>query len=212
MSLAAFGDTSRKARNLETATVDFETHTSKRISMIVLTVPAIATPLDNTINFRTSTLPYLKELKLANPICNDDKIWLSMLIGADNYWDIVQDHTVRGKGPTSVKSKMEYLLSGQARTSFATGKTTSTMLNVLIQHKDRENKLDRFWELEWMVVQSCDEIKNTETKDFYEEYENKSITYNDDEKPYTAKLPWKEESIAHKLRYHKTQNFELSPK
>ena len=55
------------------------------------------------------------------------------------------------------------------------------MLNVLIQQKDEEYKLDRFLELESMVVKPVDEAKNMGTKCFYEKYEDKSITYNGNE-------------------------------
>jgi len=35
-----------------------------------------------------------------------------MLIGADDYWDIVGDDIIRGNGPTAVASRLGYFLSG----------------------------------------------------------------------------------------------------
>ncbi|KAH3841251.1 hypothetical protein DPMN_114710 [Dreissena polymorpha] len=37
---------------------------------------------------------------------------IAVLIGADHYWDLVEDTVIRGNGPTAVKSKLGYLLSG----------------------------------------------------------------------------------------------------
>ena len=55
---------------------------------------------------------YLKGLELAHPETQDGEFEFSLQIGADHYWRIVQNHVVRGNGPTAVKSKIGYLLSG----------------------------------------------------------------------------------------------------
>jgi hypothetical protein len=112
-----------------------------------------------------------------------------MLIGADYYWDIVQNKIIRGKGPTAVQSRLGYLLSGPMSNS--TGYTTSaSMLNILIQHKNEEYDLERFWKLESMGV-TTDEYTNI-NNDFSETYETTSIRYKDYH--YSAILPWKEDS------------------
>jgi hypothetical protein len=80
--------------------------------MKVLIVTTIAAPLQNNINFDASKLHYLQGLKLAHPVCSGDKFEISMLIGADYYWEIVQNKIIRGKGPTAVQSRLGYLLSG----------------------------------------------------------------------------------------------------
>ena len=61
-------------------------------------------------------MDYLRGLKLAHPYSDDDKFDISLLIGADHYWDIVKDKTIRGNGPTAVESKLGYLLSGPVHT------------------------------------------------------------------------------------------------
>ncbi|CAB4027962.1 Hypothetical predicted protein [Paramuricea clavata] len=40
----------------------------------------------------------------------DEKFEVSLLIGANYYWEIVQDHIIRGAGPTAMESKLGYLL------------------------------------------------------------------------------------------------------
>jgi hypothetical protein len=143
VSLAAFGDANRSIRNLGKAIVDLQTQSGQKIFMKVLIVTTIAAPLQNNINFDASKLHYLQRLKLAHPVCSGDKFEISMLIGADYYWEIVQNKIIRGKGPTAVQSRLGYLLSGPMSNS--TGNTTSaSMLNILIQHKNAEYDLERF--------------------------------------------------------------------
>ena len=78
----------------------------------VLIVPTISTPVSNRLQHAVSALPYLRELKLAHLGTADSSFAISMLIGANFYWDLVEDHVVRGNGPTAVKSKIGFLLSG----------------------------------------------------------------------------------------------------
>jgi hypothetical protein len=112
-----------------------------------------------------------------------------MLIGADYYWDIVQNKIIHGKGPTAVQSRLGYLLFGPMSNS--TGYTTSaSMLNILIQHKNEEYDLERFWKSESMGV-TTDEYTNI-NNDFSETYETTNIRYKDNR--YSAKLSWKEDS------------------
>ena len=51
--------------------------------------------------------PYLHGLLLAHPVGSDNKFEITLLIGADFYWNIIY-----GKGPTAVESKIGCLLSG----------------------------------------------------------------------------------------------------
>ena len=49
---------------------------------------------------------------MAHSITNDENFSISVLIGADHYWQFIQDHIVHGDGPTAVQSRLGYLLSG----------------------------------------------------------------------------------------------------
>ena len=72
--------------------------------------PTIGVPLCN-LQRTVSSLPYLQSLKLAHPVTGLDYFEIAFLIGADNYWNIVQNRVIRGNGPTAVESKIGYLLS-----------------------------------------------------------------------------------------------------
>ncbi|VDI10348.1 Hypothetical predicted protein, partial [Mytilus galloprovincialis] len=187
ISLSTFGNANQNVRHMDKAQITLEIETGGFIPMDVLIVPRIAAPLSNVTNVIASKLPYLKGLRLANPVTEDRKFELSLLIGADYYWSIVQDHVIRGDGPTAVKSRLGYLLSGPMHTF--TGEQSSTgMFNVLIQHQQEERSLEKFWDLESIGVKA-DELETTTMKDFNDEYETKCITYQDNR--YTAKLPWR---------------------
>ena len=60
------------------------------------------------------SLPRLKGLPIAHSVtmADHENFKISLLVGADFYWDLVGDHIIKGDGPTAVSSKLGYLLSG----------------------------------------------------------------------------------------------------
>ena len=109
------------------ATVYVKTQSKEYIPISVLVVPTIAVPLKLSATSKVRTLPYLQGLHLANPVNIDDDFNISLLIGADHYWDIVKDHIVRGDGPTATSSKIGYLLSGPVLHTQTLNVVTSTL-------------------------------------------------------------------------------------
>ena len=76
-------------------------------------VPEITVPLKNNISQTIRSLPHLIELKFAHSAQSTECFEIDLLIGADHYWDNIEDKLIRGKGPTTVQSKViRYLLSG----------------------------------------------------------------------------------------------------
>ena len=96
------------------AHIQIKTKSGQLIPLSTLITPTIATPLRNTTSTSIIKLNHFKELpvNLAHPVTSDKKFEISLLIGADHYWDIVEDVVIRGNGPTAVGSKLGYLLSG----------------------------------------------------------------------------------------------------
>jgi len=76
-----------------------------------------------------SDLPHLSGLCLARPISSEEQFFITQLIGANQYWKIVEDH---GNGLTTVGSKLGYLLTGPLETS-ASGKSVANMFHVAAQ-------------------------------------------------------------------------------
>ena len=60
----------------------------------MLVVPMIATPISSPIDTEVLQLPHLQELPLVHPVTTAENFEISLLIGADYYWELVGDHIV----------------------------------------------------------------------------------------------------------------------
>jgi hypothetical protein len=83
----------------------------ENIPIKVLIISEISTPLKSH-HKHADHLTYRKGLTLTHPVSGDDDFEIEILIGADHYWDIVQDEVIRGDGSTAIQSKIGYLLKG----------------------------------------------------------------------------------------------------
>ncbi|XP_053380934.1 uncharacterized protein LOC123562061 [Mercenaria mercenaria] len=188
LHLATFGNQEQQLKHVDSATVYLITNQKKRIPINVLIVPTISVPISTSLHNTASHLPYLRGLNLAHPVSGDEVFTISLLIGADHYWDVIEDHIIRGCGPTAVKSKIGYLLSGPVNAYC--NNTTSKMnhiFNVMTTRARDENAIERFWSLESIGITPCkDEHEKT---DYLAQYQQTSIEFTDDK--YTAALPWK---------------------
>ena len=140
--LSAFGEDNTSTRELRTTTVFIETENSRKIPIEVLIVPTIAVPIHNHMRYINRNMDYLKGLRLAHPVTKDDYFEISLLIGADHYWDFIEDKVIRGDGPIAMKSKLGYLLSGPLQPGRVLSSTTSSILNVLVSNKSEEFGLE----------------------------------------------------------------------
>ena len=105
--------------------------------------PKLAAPLQNSVRTEISKMLYLKDLQLAYPVTEDDNFEITVLVGADYYWTFIQDHVIRGNGPTAVKSCLGYLLSGPLLQPSA----AVNLVHVNFTAVDDQN-LDTFWKAE----------------------------------------------------------------
>ena len=99
-------------RELQSTSIAIQTNDGGEVPVSVLVVPKIATPLQNAVPLPENQYPYLHGLQLAHPVGSDNKFEITLLVGADFYWNLVQDKIIRGNGPTAVEPKIGYLLSG----------------------------------------------------------------------------------------------------
>ena len=187
--LSSFGSQTPTIKQLQTGQIYLLTKTGERIPLSVLIVPNIATPLQNTMQTQITQLPHLQGICLAHPVIGSATSFeISLLIGADHYWDIVEDHIIRGNGPTAMKSKVGYLLSGPLSQS----KTpTANVLNITIytQHIEIEDgDLQKFWAIESTGMSSL--TVNESDKEFFQSYIKSSIRRQPDGS-YMARFPWK---------------------
>lgn len=140
----------------------------------------------NKLQTIPTKLPYLKDLPLAHPVSDSPHFEIHLLIGADHYWDIVEDHIVRGNNPTAVRSKLGYLLSGPLTPSVD---LSTNILHVTVQPEENSDP-QRFWEIEATGTSPSTDVCND--KDFLQCYIDSSITRQPDD-TYVARFPWKED-------------------
>ncbi|XP_069115378.1 uncharacterized protein [Argopecten irradians] len=191
INISGFGQVGDKVRHLSSGTVYLQTNTREKIPVKVLVVPTIAVPL-NSNRKHIAKLPHLKGLKLAHPVSADETFEVSLLIGADHYWDIVQDKVVRGKGPIAVKSKIGYLLSGPYQgISSLNQRQNMSVMNVLVSHKKDECDLEKFWKVESLGIQKKDDKTEDESCTYLENYKQSCIEFRGNK--YIAKLPWRDD-------------------
>ena len=140
ISLSSFGHPVSAARSLQIATITVHTQYHAVMPISVLIVPQLAAPLQNSVRVNIWTVPYLKDLQLAHPVTEDDSFEIHILVGADYYWTFIQDHIIRGDGPTAVQSRLGYLLSGPLLQQ----STAVTLVHVNFTAVDSQD-LDIFW-------------------------------------------------------------------
>ncbi|CAC5376967.1 unnamed protein product [Mytilus coruscus] len=100
MQISAFGGKEGEVRNQEKATLSIETESKERIPMEVIIVPKVAAPIHRKKRVNINSVSYLRGLQLTHQVTHDDKFNISLLVGADYYWSLVQDEIIRGKGAT----------------------------------------------------------------------------------------------------------------
>ena len=118
-----------------------ESNAGQKIPIHVLIVPMIAVPLQNNIRYINRGLSHLRGLKLAHTVTQEESFEISLLIGADYYWDLVENEVVRGNGPTAVKSKLGFLLSGSIRDKSEHALICTNIVSILVSHKPEEHDI-----------------------------------------------------------------------
>ena len=152
------------------ATVYVKTQSKEHFPLSIFIVPTIAVPLKISATSRVRALPYLHGLQLAHPVNTDGDFNISLLVGADHYWDIVEDHIIRGDGPTATSSKIGYLLSGPVSHTHSLNIVTSA-LHISTQHNEDHN-IQKFYDLETTGIA----VENNSDKQFLLGYSRTCIT------------------------------------
>ena len=188
MALASFGTTIASYQELGVATVKIETIPGEVIPISVLIIPSIAAPIQSSINCSVRNLPYLRGLKLAHPVTSNHHFKISILIGTDYYWTFIQDHIVRGDGPTAQQSKLGYLLSGPLPSPLP--ELSSSVLLQLTSEitAPATPDLEQFWSVE-AIGTTTDKSSNSPFLQTYQE----THVYQSSTGKYVAKFPWKED-------------------
>ncbi len=187
IKLAPFGSTGDGVRAIKSTSVTLES-TEGPITLNVLMVPRISSPLRTHVTRRVRDLPYLQGLKLAQT-SDSEIVEIDLLIGADYYWTIVGDKVIRGPGPTAVSSKFGYLLSGPRYEGSDASTPPTTVLSVLTDSRMEEKIMSQYWDLETIGIKEDTSIVSK--NDEFENYRDTHLRFENG--TYTASLPWRED-------------------
>ena len=188
IAVSSFGEHVSTHQKLAVASVLINTLNKGQIPVSVLIVPKLAAPIRNSIRVHLNKLSYLKGLSLAHPVTSDENFHISVLIGADFYWEFIQDHVVRGNGPTAVQSRLGYLLSGPLPLPQSADTTNLhvSIFSCITEDTDHSN----FWKVE-STGATPGQQKLSADAEFLQQYINTKISLQPDGS-YSLKFPWKD--------------------
>ena len=84
---------------------------NEEVEISALSFPVICSSLQSKVDI--NKFPQLETLELADDFNDGNNDSLDILIGSDNYWNIVHGETIRCEsGPIAISSKLGWLLSG----------------------------------------------------------------------------------------------------
>ncbi|XP_065886666.1 uncharacterized protein [Dysidea avara] len=188
MALASFGTTTASYQELGVATVEIETISGEVIPISVLVIPSIAAPIQSSINSSVRNMSYLQGLKLAHPVTSNHQFKISILIGTDYYWTFIQDHIVRGDGPTAQQSKLGYLLSGPVPSPLQESSSSVLLQLTSAVPTPEAPDLEQFWSVEAIGTTS----DKSSDSSFLQTYQDTCV-YQSPTGMYVARFPWKED-------------------
>ena len=115
--LSEFDGSETSTKNVDVATVYLHADNGEANPIQVIVIPVIAVPQKNHMTADIHALPYHKNLKHAHPVTSESQFTIFLLIGVDQYWDVLQNHIIRGSNPKLVISYLGQLPSIHRRQS-----------------------------------------------------------------------------------------------
>ncbi|GBO24395.1 hypothetical protein AVEN_62120-1 [Araneus ventricosus] len=129
---------------------------------------------------------HLKGLKLADTINNDTDV--SVLIGADNYYDVMTGRIKRINWKlVAAESLYGWCLIGVSG-PLNKNSSDSSVMKVVVE-KDISKQLETFWQLENLGIEPANDRLNCNDSKILQEFED-SIQFRDNR--HVVKLPWKD--------------------
>ena len=171
-------------------------HDQAEISLSPYAVPMICEPLQHQFTSQAQqSYDHLRDLNLADCSTGIDNSEVDVLIGCDQYWDLVTGEVRRGEnGPTALGTRLGWVLSGPVEdermpiSKPATNLATTHVLRCATsptqtQSQGIERDLRAFWDLKSLGI-----LK--QERSVHDEFES-TIAFKDGR--YEVNLPWKEQ-------------------
>ena len=191
LHLNTFGDQRYRKQSCEVVKLRLHKSGHEEIEITALSFPVICSSVSSKIDIRK--FPHLECLELADDFDNGGGDSIDILIGADNYWNIVEGDTVRGEsGPIAVRSKLGWLLSGPGGIPAQSNAVLSNLViagehDFYVNEVDNDQLVDtlkHFWETESIGIKEKIADEESSENSFL-----KNLSY--DGTRYVVGLPWK---------------------
>ena len=161
MVIKTFGSTSGNAMKVNRYSFCLKGVEGMNLYLKGYEVPVISAAVHGQlVDVANIQFPFLKDLMISNSTTNEDKKEIDLLIGADQYWNIVNGEVKRcgTTGLVAINSKLGWLLNGPIvtdRNNDSTVNMTSHVMKVSFEkNADRllSEKIERFWDLDSVGV------------------------------------------------------------
>ena len=165
MLIEIFGSTVECRHSCDVVRVAVRTKNKSLLELQFLTVPLICEPQSGQpISYAVEHYPHLLNLELADPVHHSsDNIEINVLIGSDQYWQVVTGNILRGvSGPTAIETRFRWVLSGPAEGIFNDSTTINLVQSSHVLHlnvssnqcndTNLDSVLKRFWDLESLGI------------------------------------------------------------
>ena len=191
ITIKTFGSSDETTQCVDVVQLCIAAENGDDLQLSAFVVPLICDPLQRqSIAKASNTHTHLKGFKLADDCTGDHDVVVDILVGSDQYWNLVSGRVIRGEdGPTAIQTKLGWVLSGpihgatqddrQQNNLVTTHVLKSAVKPVDVTNEGLDGNLRTFWELESLGIKP---------KSLYEEFEEK-ISFKNER--YEVHLPWK---------------------
>ena len=192
--IKAFGESDARLRTCEIVQVGIKTLCDTTVYIQAYVVPVICGPLtQQSTELTQSSYEHLRDLPLADR-AGGGVLAVSILVGADYYWSLVEGTLVRGAPwePVALATKLGFVLSGptmvmcdnvHANTVNLTATHVLKVESSVINHDDLAAELKKFWDYESFGI-------NDDNATLYDKFVNEVEFV---EGRYQVRLPFKED-------------------
>jgi hypothetical protein len=190
LRIMTFGSSDEKSRICGLTRLSLVLKSGESRQLVLYSVPLISEPLTcHPVSCCPENFDHLAGLDLADPSDGSTCLDVDLLIGSDQYWDLVTGETRRGKsGPVALNTELGWILSGPVASPAQDNHSTCLIAHTLHveglpqDSQALDDRLKSFWELEAFGILGPE-------RSIHDEFES-SIRFVDGR--YEVELPWKE--------------------
>ncbi|MCV6575674.1 MAG: hypothetical protein OIF58_08065, partial [Cohaesibacter sp.] len=164
ITIKTFGSSDETTQCVDVVQLCIAAENGDDLQLSAFVVPLICDPLQRqSIAKGSNTHAHLKGLKLADDCTGDHDVVVDILVGSDQYWNLVSGRVILGEdGPTAIQTKLGWVLSGpihgatqddrQQNNLVTTHVLKSAVKPVDVTNKSLDENLRTFWELQSLGI------------------------------------------------------------